>query len=341
MHRAARCCAVVVLAVATTAGAEAAQNASGSDTAGAVAAARALIEGGSPSAAIARLEGLEDRDRPDVQLALGVAYYHADDHAQAVAHIAPVAGSFADGTIERREADQVLGLSYFLLGRFAEAVPLLEKTRTWAAGNAELGYVLGQAYVQTHQPAKARASFAALYGLPAESAAAHLLTAQMMIRLEFETFAEDELKQAIRIDPKLPQAHQLLGQLLLFRGLVDEAIAETEREIAISPANAMAFYQLGDALLQQEQWDQGIDALQKSIWINPYYSAPYIVLGKAYLHKAQLATAEGMLRRAIAYDPNNRSAHYLLGQVLQRMGRADEAKQEFAAAERLRSQPGR
>jgi Tfp pilus assembly protein PilF len=42
-----------------------------------------------------------------------------------------------------------------------------------------------------------------------------------------------------------------------------------------------------------------------------------------------------MLKRAVGYDPNNRSAHYLLAQVLQQMGKVEEAKREFAIAERL------
>ena len=78
-----------------------------------------------------------------------------------------------------------------------------------------------------------------------------------------------------------------------------------------------------------------IAALQQSLWLNPYYSAPYILLGKAYSRTGNLGTAEGMLRRAIQYDPNNRSAHYLLAQLLQQMGRGDEAKREFAIAEKL------
>jgi tetratricopeptide (TPR) repeat protein len=47
-----------------------------------------------------------------------------------------------------------------------------------------------------------------------------------------------------------------------------------------------------------------------------------------------------MLTRAIEYDPNNRSAHYLLGQLLQRLGRTEEAKREFGIAERLQGQVG-
>jgi tetratricopeptide (TPR) repeat protein len=303
--------------------------------------ARALINDDKPAAAIKRLEPLDAPGRADVGLLMGVAYYHLNDHARAIERLSPIADTLPAGSTDQREAVQVLGLSLFLVGRYADAVPRLEATRVWASSNAELGYVLGQAYVQVHQPEKARAAFARTFGLDEQSAAASLLAAQMMIRLQFEAFAEAELRRAIEMDPKLPQAHALLGQMALFRGRFDEAVTETERDLAINPTNAMAYYQLGDARIRQGRQDDGIAALQKSLWINPYYSAPYIVLGKAYLQKGNLPTAEGMLTRAIEYDPNNRSAHYLLGQVYQRAGRASDAAKEFAIAERLQGQPGR
>ena len=309
----------------------------------ALAEARALINQDKPAAAIEKLSALdkEGPGRLDVGLLLGVAYYHANDHVHAIERLAPIADRLPDGSIEQREAIQVLGLSCFLAGRFADAIPRLEATRQWAAGNAELGYVLGQAYIQTRQPDRARQTFARTFGVAEDSAAAHLVAAQMMIRLEFEALAEGELARAIEKDPKLPQAHALLGQMALFRGRLDEAISLTEREIALNPTNAMAFYQLGDARVRQGKLDEGIAALQKSLWLNPFYSAPYIVLGRAYMQKGQPATAEGMLTRAIEYDPNNRSAHYLLGQLFQRIGKVEEAKREFAIAERLQGQPGR
>jgi tetratricopeptide (TPR) repeat protein len=303
--------------------------------------ARLLINQGKPREAIETLTALDGPATPDVSLLLGVAYYHADDHRRAIEYLAPVVDRLAAGSLERREAVQVLGLSYFVMGRFAEAVPLLEATRLWASDNAELGNILGQAYVQTRQPDRARETIARTFGVPADSAAAHVLAAQIMIRLEADTAAEAELRRAIEKDPKLPHAHLLLGQIALFRGRLDEAVAFTEREIALNPASAVAFSQLGDARSRQSKWDEGIAALQKSIWINPFYSAPYILLGKAYMKKGELATAEGMLTRAVQYDPNNRSAHYLLGQLLQQMGRPADARRHFDIAERLQGQPGR
>ena len=298
-----------------------------------LAAARDLITAGKPREAIAMLEPL-DRSAVEVSRLLGVAYYHADDHQRAIELLKPVRDKLPRESVERREAVQVLWLSYYLTGRFADAVPLLEETRAWS-DNLELGYVLGQAYIQVRRPDAARESLARTFRVEPESAAAHLVAAQMMIRLEMEAMAEAELKRALEKDPRMPRANYLLGQMALFRGRLDEAIALSERELAINPTDAMALYQIGDAHVRASRWDEGIAALQKSLWINPFYSGPYVLLGRAYMKKGQPATAEGMLRRAIQYDPNNRAAHYSLGQLLQQTGRTEEAKREFEIAERL------
>ena len=297
--------------------------------------ARALIDRGRAGEAALKLRGLGQLDDARVRHLLGVALYHDDDYAAAIDTLNGLAGQFADGTAERREIEQVLGLSLYLAGRFPEALPYLERTQAWAADNLELHYVLGMAYIQTQRPEAARRAFARTFGVPPDSAGAHVVTAQMMVRLEMEALAEAELKQALALDARIPHANYLLGQQAIFRGRLDEGIALTKRELEINPGNAMAFYQLGDAYLRQNRWDESIAALQQSLWINPYYSGPYILLGRAYLKKDRPATAEGMLRRAIEYDPNNRVAHYLLGQLLQQLGRLEEAKRELEIAEKL------
>lgn len=302
--------------------------------------ARALVDGGKPKAAVEKLLAL-DGSEPRVVQALGVAYYHADDYVRAIERLTAVLPKLRPDSVARREAVQVLGLSLYLAERLAESLPYLEETRAWAADNAELAYVLGNAYIQTRQPDKARESFARLFRVGEDSAAAHLLTAQMMVRLEFEELAETELRKAIAKDPRLPQAHFLLGQAALFRARFDEAAALMQKELELNPGNAMALYRLGDLYTRQNKWDEAIAALQRSLWINPAFSGPYILLGKAYMRKGEHATAEGMLRRAVQYDPNNKSAHYLLGQLLQQMGRSEEARRELEIAERLQDAPGR
>ena len=297
--------------------------------------ARALIDAGQAAAAIARLQTLDPAKEPRVARLLGVAYYHANDHARAIEQLGAALPSLARGSVERAEAVQVLGLSQYLAGHIAAAIPNLEETRAVAPHNAELAYVLGMAYIQTRQPDKAREVWARSFKLAPDSPAAYLVNARMMVRAEFDEAAEEELKKALAKDPRLPHAHFLLGQTALFRGRLDESVALLQKELELNPADAMAYYRLGDAYSRQSRWDDAVAALQRSAWLNPYFSGPYLLLGRAYLKKGQTAAAEGMLRRAIEYDPNNKAGHYLLGQLLQRTGRAEEARRELELAERL------
>jgi tetratricopeptide (TPR) repeat protein len=303
----------------------------------ALAEARALVNEGKPAAALERLKGLDPGD-PRVACLQGVAYYHGDDPVHAIERLRPVVEKVPADSPGGREATQVLGLSLYLAGRLPESIPYLERTRAWAADNSELLFVLGNAYIQTRHPDQARDALARLYRVPPDSAAAHLLAGQMMIRLEFEEMADVELRKAVEKDPRLPQARYLLAQAAIFRARFEEAVALLEKELEVNPDNAMALYRLGDAYTRQNKWEEAITALQKSIWLNPYFSGPYILLGRAYMKKGQPSTAEGMLRRAIAYDPNNKSAHYLLGQLLQKGGRPDEAGKELDLAERLQGE---
>ncbi len=306
--------------------------------ASALAEARTLINEGSAKAAVAKLQSLPDGTAAkDIRVThlLGVAYYHAGDLPRAIEILTPIVDKLPPDSAQRREAVQSLGLAHYLSGRIADAVPFLEQTGEWAPNNNELTYALGTAYIQTRQPAKARERFARMFRVEPDSAAARLITARMMIRLEFNDFAEAELKQAIEKDPKLPQAHSLLGQIAIFYARYDEGVELLEKEIALNPGDAVAYYKLGDAYTRQLKWDEAIAPLQKSVWLNPFYSGPYILLGKTYLKKKNLSTAEGMLKRAIQFDPNNKSAHFMLGQVYQQSGRAEDAKREFAIAEKL------
>jgi len=329
--------AALALVAAAVAGAQDASDSLGR----ALAEARARIDAGDPNGAISKLEALEPKDDPRVRLLLGVARYRADQYLPAVELLEPLALAFPEGSEERREVVQVLGLCRYLAGQLREAIPLLEKTREWAKDSLELNHALAMAYIQTQQPAQARAAVARIFQLPDDGAAAQLVTAQLMIRADLDDLAETELRQAMAKDQRLPHARFLLGQTALFRGRVDEAVALLQAELVLNPVDAMTHYRLGDAFIHRQEWDRAVESLQRSIWLNPYFSGPYILLGRAYMQKGELATAEGMLRQAIAYDPNNKVAHYMLGQLLQRLGRQEEAQRELELADRLTDSPGR
>jgi tetratricopeptide (TPR) repeat protein len=266
----------------------------------------------------------------------GMAHFQKREYAPAIAVFEVSIKQERPESARYRDTALLLGQCYFLSAHNAEAISWLEKAIDAGEQTTEAFYMLGNASIQNRDPDRARSAFARMFGVAAKSAAAHLLTAQMMIRQEFEEFAEMELQSAVRLDPRIPQAHYLLGMIATFRNDIDRAVEELRQEIAINPNFAMAYYKLGDAFTRREQWNQAVPLFQKSVWLNPAYSGPYILLGKAYLKLDELQNAEGMLRQAVRMDPINSSAYYILGQTLMKQRREEEARAMFEKSQQLK-----
>ena len=62
----------------------------------------------------------------------------------------------------------------------------------------------------------------------------------MMVRQEFQELAGKELRRAIELEPRIPEAHYLLGILATYAGDFDHAIGELKQEVALNPNFAMA-----------------------------------------------------------------------------------------------------
>lgn len=330
---------LVLLAATASAAQETTQAAKAQPAASVLEQAQALLGAGKTDAAINMLLAVPkpSPNEQQINLLLGLAYYQKNDYARAVEYFSAGVKQPLEASRLYQQAVQLLGLSHYFLGHIKEAIPYLEQVKNWSPDNVEMAYVLGVSYIQAHLPDKSREAFARMFGLSQTSAAAYLLNAQMMIRQQFEETAERELQKALELDPRLPQVNFLLGEMAIYRANLDLGIELLRKEIAVNPAFAMSYYRLGEAYTIQLKWDEAVAPLQKSIWLNPFFSGPYIVLGKVYLKKNDLANAESILRRALKMDPNNFSGHHLLAQVLQQVGRLEEAKREFELADRLRT----
>ena len=299
--------------------------------------ARRLMQQGKYDAAIEKLQDLAAKSpKPaGVSHELGMAYYKKADYLKAAEYLKQATAENPDD----KEAVQLLGLSYYLAGRPAEAIPYLEKVQAWyPRANVDASYVLGISYIQNKDYPNARKAFATMFDLPPESGAAYLVTARMLFRQEFLPIAEEYAQKAIAVDPKLPLAHQLLGEVHMYMSKIPEAINDFQQEIAINPANPVVYYKLGDAYSRVQKYDDAQRQLQRSLWLDASSTGPYILMGKVLEKKGEPVLALRTLERAANMDPNNPMTHQLLGQAYREVGKADEAERELKLAEQLRNQ---
>jgi len=295
---------------------------------------RRLMQQGKYDQAIAQLQELSANDTGLKGLSheLGIAYYKKGDYIKAVESLKAA----LEQDPHDDEAVQLLGLSYYLSSRPADAIPLLEKVQTWyPRSNVDASYILGLCYIQTKDYPHARAAFAKMFDVPSESAPAYLFTARMLFRQEFDPIAEEYAQKAVSLDPKIPLAHFLLGELYLFKSRVPESIAEFQKELAINPGDATVYYKLADAYSRIQKFDDAERFLQRSIWLDATSTGPYILMGKVLEKKGEPELAVRSLRHALAMDPNNPITHHLLGQAYRDLGNREEAERELKTAQQL------
>ncbi|HUC54080.1 MAG TPA: tetratricopeptide repeat protein [Candidatus Cybelea sp.] len=296
--------------------------------------ARRLSQQGKFDEAIAKLEALVQEDPKMGGLAheLGVTYYRKSDYLKATVSLKKA----LEEDPGDNEAVQLLGLSYYLAGRPAEAIAPLEKVQTWyPSANVDAAYILGLCYLQTKDYPSARKAFARMFGVPADSAAAYLFAARMLLRQDFAPVAEDYGKKAVQLDPKLPRAHLLLGELYLYKSRITEAVEEFQKELELNPGDATVYYKLADADSRLQKYEEAEKLLQRSIWLDATSTGPYILMGKVLEKKGETALAVRALQRAIAMDSNNPMPHHLLGQAYRELGRTEDAERELKLAEQL------
>lgn len=154
-----------------------------------------------------------------------------------------------------------------------------------------------------------------------------------------------EFKEAIALNPRLPEAHYCLGaSYLLSQGQAGfpEAIKEFHRELELNPNDYFSLAQLGYIAFTDRQFAEAEQNLKRAASLDPRNPDNPLLLGQIYIQLNRPADAEQALRKAIALTTDLsrnhyqvQRAHYLLGRLLVQAGHIDEAKQEMQISEEL------
>jgi tetratricopeptide (TPR) repeat protein len=166
-----------------------------------------------------------------------------------------------------------------------------------------------------------------------ESAQAHQVMAREVSREGDEVAAIANYRQAIKIDPRLPDLHSELGDLLYHSSntkLQAEAEAEFNAALALNPRDEKAELMLGMIAEKRDDMKSASSALSRSLELSPNDGDACTELAKVLVSLNQPEKARQMFERAIQIDPTNFVAHYRLSTLYREEGKTDEAKQEVS-----------
>jgi tetratricopeptide (TPR) repeat protein len=171
--------------------------------------------------------------------------------------------------------------------------------------------------------------------LNAESAEADMLAGEAYDEMKNDAGALEQFRNAVRADPKMPNAHFGYGYLLWRLLKFDEAEQEFKAELANNPQHPQALTFLGDAEIHLGHLDGAVEPLKHALRIDPSIGLAHLDLGIVYEDRGHNEEALRELRAAAKLTPRDQNVHWHLGRLYQAMGRKVEAKAEFEMTRKL------
>lgn len=137
-------------------------------------------------------------------------------------------------------------------------------------------------------------------------------------------------RAALRIQPKLIEAHTKLAGVLVRAGRLRDARRQLERTVEIDPVHQpRAWYNLGLIRAQTDDVGGARDAFEEATTLNPDLVAAHIQLGTLYLRAELFEEAIPHFRNAVVADSTNPSAVGSLGMAHLQLGHTQRARELF------------
>lgn len=168
---------------------------------------------------------------------------------------------------------------------------------------------------------------------PEHNAMAHNLLGAVYLEKKMLEPAEEELRIALKMRPRIPDVHYNLGLLYEEKGDRESAIKEYKKEIEIHPHAYPAHFNLALLYGKMGMLREQVHKLQDAIDSNKKYARAYLFLAKAYLDlNENYEEAIDLAKKGLKLDPEAESAplgHYILADIYNRLGRHEDYSSEL------------
>jgi tetratricopeptide (TPR) repeat protein len=243
---------------------------------------------------------------------------------------------------ENKNALLLLADSWLQAGQPRKAVTLLEPREAVFAGDRAYAYVLGSALIESNELARGNALIERL--LREGSAEAYLLQAASKIKPLIGNRLADMadwdaaigiLRQARRLNPKLPGLNFAFGQCLLSSRDWEGAGRAFRDELELNPNHFESNLLLGNLRRDEGRYDDALIYLKRAAQMRAQDSRVLYSLATVYVATERFEEARPLLEKVAELVPESLKAHITLATVYARLKRESDAERERALVKKL------
>ncbi len=264
---------------------------------------------------------------------MGMAAFYAGQFDQA---IEPLRRSLKNQPDDLR-AKAALGLSFFSLQEFRNAVQTLSTIPDAVNNDPGLGYAYATSLVKTGDYSEGIRRLQDLSGRNPDSADIHILLGEAFSDQKEYSAALREYRKAAAIDPSQARPHFLAGVVLIHQGASSEAEKELRAALKLNPTDVPTKYHLAYALIQRQDRSEAFALLRQVIDQDPKYADAYYELGKLLLERGDVKAAISNLEAGTKLTPESDYIHYQLAMAYRRDSRNDDAQRELELYQTLKN----
>lgn len=232
---------------------------------------------------------------------------------------------------QSREAGAALALAYVMAGRYAEAVPVLERTPATPRSES----LLGLAYLRSGAASKAVPVLRRTLAASRDPKNAFLLM-EALNATEDQAGALAVAETTAKRFPDVAQAHLAYAQQLARMGQYAAAGPVFEKALQLAPAQVDAGLGWAEALQKSGDYARSLSVFERVMALDSTNITAQLGAARNLIALRRFADARERLESAVAAHPENTQLRFELARVYAHLGDRERAAQQTRALEDLR-----
>ncbi len=248
-------------------------------------------------------------------------------------------------------AYQIMGKTWAEMNKIDEAIAAYQKFLEMKPDVAEVYVSLGELYVKEQRQEKAITAYQKAIKLAPDLKDAYRGLVEVWLDQGKVDEAEELSYNALIQHPTwaTPQEFCTLGRGLIAEGKTQQGIICFHQAIKLDPKLSEAHYSLGEIFSSQQNWDEAIKYYRQAVELNSQSIESYYGLGKALAETGEWLEAIACYQQLIKLEANQTQAtspeseenndkidmgeiYHLLGNALQEIGQLDESVEAYQRA---------